>query len=102
MKLGVFVIYDSKAMVYARPMYIHNDAMAMRMAHDVRHNEETDIFRHPEDFTLFKLGEYDDSDASFHLLTPKQTVINFAEVPYVDPHEDQQELPLAGEDDSGA
>lgn len=59
MKLEIYTIYDSKAEQYGRPFYQQNHAEAIRSVTDLVNDPNTTVGRHPEDFTLFHIGEFD-------------------------------------------
>ena len=64
MKLNVYSIYDSAAKAYAQPFFMQNDALALRAFMDNINSEDghkSNLSVYPEQFTLFKIGEYDDS-----------------------------------------
>ena len=72
MKLSVFAIFDSKAEAYASPFFMGAIGQAIRAFSDEASNDSSNIAKHPEDYTLFHLGTYDDATASFDLLpTPR-------------------------------
>lgn len=56
-----FAIFDAKARAYLPPFFLPEQGMAVRAfadcANDLRHN----FGKHPEDYFLFQIGEYDDS-----------------------------------------
>lgn len=69
MKLKVYSIYDKAAKAYNTPFFMHNKALAIRAFEDnVNAQEENNISKHPEHFSLFCLGEYDDTKGQFELL----------------------------------
>ena len=69
MKLKVYSIFDKAAKAYNTPFFMHNKALALRAFEDnVNSAEENNISKHPEQFSLFCLGEYDDSKGTFELL----------------------------------
>lgn len=70
MILNIFSIYDSKIESYMKPFYCNTKGEAIRMFSDGLKESDSLISKHPEDFTLFHLGEYDDSTAKF---TPLET-----------------------------
>ncbi|AXL14623.1 nonstructural protein [Microviridae sp.] len=80
MKLNMYVIYDAKAEVYNKPFYLLNDDVARRSAEQLMQDGNTDIARHPEDFTMFKLGTFDDTACMFDFLDSRIPVINFIEL----------------------
>lgn len=58
--MRVYSIFDSKAAVYSRPFFEHTDSTAERMFADAVGDPETPIGRHPEDYTLHYVGEWDE------------------------------------------
>lgn len=68
----IFAVYDSKVEAYLSPFFMNATGQAIRGFVDAASGADSQIAKHPEDFTLFELGEYDDSNAQFKLLsTPK-------------------------------
>jgi len=59
MKLKVFSVRDDKAEIYMRPFFAQTIAEACRMWKDAASDENTSFFRHPEDFCLFEVGDFD-------------------------------------------
>lgn len=60
---GLFSIYDSKAKNYTFPYPAANTGVAVRMFTAAVQSEGSQWNMHPEDFTLFHLGEFDDENA---------------------------------------
>lgn len=75
----MYVIYDSKAEVYNRPFFLINDDIALRSALDLIQDTQTDLHRHPADFTMFKIGTYDDQ-TSIISDDQRTNICNFAEL----------------------
>lgn len=65
MKVNAYVIFDSPAKVYNKPFYLLNDQIAVRAMEDLINDDSTDIARHPSDFSLWRVGSYDDTTATF-------------------------------------
>jgi len=63
-KRQVYAVYDSKAETYMQPWYAVNDAVAKR-TFAMAVNNGPEFKAHPEDFTLFHLGEFDDEKGDF-------------------------------------
>jgi hypothetical protein len=74
MKVNAYSIYDSAAGAYNTPFFMHNDAMAIRAFQDNANDNESMISKHPSQFTLFKVGEYNDEDGVFTLLVPHKAL----------------------------
>lgn len=68
MILKVFCVYDSKVEAYMSPFFMHSRGQAIRSFTDTLADPSTQFSKHPGDFTLFELGEYDDSTAKFSML----------------------------------
>jgi hypothetical protein len=64
----IYTIYDSKAEAYMTPFFIQQDGQALRDFKDAALNQESTISKHPEDYTLFKLGTYDETTAKIEML----------------------------------
>jgi hypothetical protein len=54
-------IYDKAAGAYMRPLYVNAVGEAVRQFEDEVMNPESPLNRHPEDYDLYKLGEFDDA-----------------------------------------
>jgi len=61
-KLKVYSVYDSKMEAYMQPFFTHTKGAALRMWADTVADPKTQFSRHPADFTLFEIGDYDDSN----------------------------------------
>lgn len=71
MKLKVYSIYDSKAEAYLQPFFMANKGTAIRAITDILRQNDHQFTKYPEDYTLFELGEYDDSNGQMQPhLTP--------------------------------
>lgn len=89
MKTTLFTVYDTKAEAYLPPFNFNTIGQALRAFADMCNTPEHGFCRHPEDYTLFKLGTFDDQKALFDLETnpqPLGTAIEYKKI---------QELPLS-------
>ena len=59
MKINVYTIHDSAPNVFNRPFYCQSDAEALRMFDDMAVDAEHPIGQHPEHYTLFRIGTYE-------------------------------------------
>lgn len=71
MILQIFAVYDSKADAYLQPFFMPSKGQAMRSFQDLSNEPKTQFNKHPEDFTLFHIGEFDDMDATIKTLDAK-------------------------------
>lgn len=53
-------IRDSRAEVFSDPLFFPARGAAVRAFADVVNDEKSEYAKHPEDYTLFYLGQYDD------------------------------------------
>lgn len=60
MKLLVFAIYDSQVCAYLNPFVTSHPSLAKRSFQAVATDPRSQIYNHPQDFTLFEVGEWDD------------------------------------------
>lgn len=59
--MKIFTVYDSKAEAYLQPIYLRNKAEAIRAFETSCNDGTTQFNKYPEDFTLFEIGEWDES-----------------------------------------
>ncbi len=60
MKLNIYSIFDTASGLYSRPFFTQADAEALRSFNDLAIDKDHPVGAHPEDYTLFRLGTYDD------------------------------------------
>lgn len=56
----MFSVFDSKAGNFSPPFFMVNVGAALRAFVDIANDRDTAIARHPEDYSLFLIGEFDD------------------------------------------
>lgn len=66
----VFSVRDSKAAAYALPFFLPRMEVALRSFRDAVKNPEHDMHRHPEDYALYCLGEFNDETGELHKIEP--------------------------------
>lgn len=71
MMTKMFSVFDSKAVVFGLPIFVPTKGAAIRSFSDVANDPKSSIGKHPEDYSLFYLGEFDDSTGSFHPVLPE-------------------------------
>ncbi|QCQ84877.1 nonstructural protein [Blackfly microvirus SF02] len=62
MILKVFCLYDLKVGVFNTPFFMAHVGQAVRACMDLGRDRETMVGRHPADFALLEIGEYDDQN----------------------------------------
>jgi len=58
--MKVFAIFDIKANAYLQPFFLPTNGMAIRSFETACNDKSTQFSRHPMDYTLFELGEFDE------------------------------------------
>lgn len=61
----VFSIHDQKADAFLPPFILPRTEMAVRTFSDCVASEDHQFGAHPEDYTLFRLGTFDDSNGLY-------------------------------------
>lgn len=69
MLVRIFGIYDSKAEAFLQPFFAKTKSEAIRVVTDAVNHGNDNFSKHPEDFTLFELAVFDDSDG---LIVPNE------------------------------
>lgn len=57
-ELGLYSIFDVKAKAFLAPFSIANDSMAVRSFGDAVNDPSVQFFKHPEDYTLYRVGTF--------------------------------------------
>lgn len=60
MKLNIYSIFDTASGLYSRPFFTQSDGEAKRSFSDIATDAEHPIGKHPADYTLFRIGIFDD------------------------------------------
>lgn len=68
MLFNVFAIYDTAVQTWRPPLYARSKGEILRSFVDAVNNPQTEFAKHPEDYTLFELGTWDDDKCKFDLL----------------------------------
>lgn len=71
--LGVYSLYDSKAEYFAAPQIIKSKGEAIRAFSDVANDATTMIGKHPGDYSMFHVGNFDEQSGS---LIPLDVIVS--------------------------
>lgn len=63
MTIKVYSIFDSKSKSFQRPFYMLNNYTAIRAFSDLVNTDGQMESRHPQDFSLYEIGTFDDQTA---------------------------------------
>jgi hypothetical protein len=66
MRLNIYTIFDTASGAYLRPFFMRSDGEALRMFENESINAESPVGQHPEDYSLFRIGTYDDNKGELH------------------------------------
>lgn len=59
--MQVYSILDLKAGAFCTPFFLTNDNLARRAFGDAVLDSSTGVNKHPEDYNLYRIGEFDDN-----------------------------------------
>lgn len=77
MIVNVYAIYDSKADAFLQPWFAATHALAFRNIERATKNPESPFVQFPADFTLFKIGEFNDEDGTLSASKVNESLGNF-------------------------
>ena len=63
-------IRDSKADAWLTPMHFQSSAHALRAFGDIVNDATSDFAKHPEDYTIYKIGEFNDETGQIKSQVP--------------------------------
>ena len=64
--LQMFSIFDEVAMAYLPPFFLPNEGMAHRTFMDCVGDENHAFGKHPSNYTLYRIGEFDSTTGELH------------------------------------
>ncbi|AXL15295.1 nonstructural protein [Microviridae sp.] len=76
MILKIFAVYDSKVEGFANPFYAVTRGQAVRMFQDSLDDERSPFSKHPEDYSLFFLGQFNDANGVLDNATAIEKIIS--------------------------
>lgn len=80
--LGMYSIFDRKAVSYGVPMLFPNHEIAKRACGDaVRAGGDFDFIRYPDDFDVYCVGLFDTANGVIVPVSPVELVCRFADFP---------------------
>jgi hypothetical protein len=77
MRYKILAIRDRALDAYGQPFFAPSHGAAIRSFSDEinRASDQNQLFKHPEDFDLFSLGEFDDATGEFEATRPTQLAV---------------------------
>lgn len=104
MILQIFTIHDQKANAFLPPWFLPLEPMAIRVFADCVNDPQHQFCKHPEDYTLFRLGTFNDENAEIKLENKPTSLYNGVTLIKQDlPHETTfcDETPILPDTQSG-
>lgn len=72
MKTKMYSVYDSVAQFFEKPVTARAEGEILRSAKNIANDEKHPIGQNPQDYFLYEIGTYDDSNAIIEQSEPKR------------------------------
>ena len=76
--VNVFSVRDQKANGFLQPFYLPNESVAYRAMYDCLSDPEHQFTKHPEDYSLYHLGEFDFETGKFTTHDTPEHIVSLA------------------------
>lgn len=73
---GMYAVRDAKANAFLSPNFFPSRGIAMREFGDAMVSEKSFMFKHPEDFSLWYLGEFNDQSGNVKTQPAPELICN--------------------------
>ena len=70
----IYTIRDSKGEIYHTPFFQNTHGEAERSFRTAVNDPQTSIYKYPEDYSLWYMGEYDDNTGLFKTKPPEHMI----------------------------
>jgi hypothetical protein len=74
MKLNAYTIFDVASGVHMRPFFSQADGQAVRGFKDIATDAEHEVGKHPEDYTLYRIGSFNDQTGKIEGEEPEKLI----------------------------
>lgn len=74
MKLKAYAFRDVKAESFDAPMFLPSDVAAQRITMDILQHPSSPIAKYPDDFLLYRIGDFDTDTAVMTSVSPVELV----------------------------
>lgn len=75
MKHVIMSIFDVKVSAFQRPSFSPTVPAFVRACQDEVNRPDSEMGKHPEDYQIFKIGEFDDESGLLVPLTPPDMIV---------------------------
>lgn len=80
MIMNVYAVFDRKAAVFATPIFLPNEAVAVRSFEDACTNPASQLSKHHEDYAMYCIGSYDDNSGELVALDKPKLVVSASQI----------------------
>ncbi|WNK13634.1 MAG: nonstructural protein [Microvirus sp.] len=70
MKTNVYSVFDAKTDAFAQPFFAPTNGSALRSFISAAQDPATLLSKHPGDYSLYQIGEFDDDDGQIKAAEP--------------------------------
>lgn len=91
MKQNMYTIYDAAAEAYLPPFFLHNKGQAIRTFTDCINDDNHQFGKHPQHYTLYYCGEFDD-ETGVTTGFPPAALVNGLELVNKDKQDDHMDM----------
>lgn len=97
---NIYTVYDKATKAFLQPFFSQTDGSAIRAVKAVVNTPDHTFNHNPEDYTLFKLGTFDDAGAVYETHSPMK-LRELLELTRGDQNEIGDETPVLASPESG-
>jgi len=90
MKTNIYSVHDSKAGAYGAPFLLLTDGLATRSFIQATMSSESLFGLHPLDYTLFRIGTYDDETSIIKSEEPPELILTAMQAIMISEKENQK------------
>lgn len=80
MNIAIYSVYDERVGAHQAPFFSHNDQTAVRLVSMEMQRLESIFHAHPEDFSLYVHGVFDDQAGTIEATEKPELVLRLSEV----------------------
>jgi len=66
----VFTLFDEKAKYHKQPFIFQSKGEAIRAFSDIANDNKTEVGKHPADFHLYHIADFDEETATYKAVEP--------------------------------
>ena len=74
MRKEIYAMFDSAVQSYMQPIFADAKGQVLRSLMDIVQDDNHEMSKHREDYTCFKIGEYDQQSGMIEAHTPQKVI----------------------------